>query len=404
MVTLRNRGKRGWWPAVKNTGLLAVCVMCLTTTLSVVYVNLKKLGCLPPSSPAVSSNQEAAWSSTIGNSAPRLTQKQEQQQHHQWATQVQDSPHFVRTQTPVGGAFVHVGKTGGSTLSVLLRNGCHSWMKHPCRNVTSTPESMASHKISSYYHVADFGLLPQSHHDFYVVTLRNPYDRVVSAFCYEHLSNVKARNETSNLHPSKLALMKQGYNECFPTLEDFVMHLDSVGSNSWQFHYPYQRYEIVPHPCSDFARAAFHGRIRAFNHLYFNFQRIKALIPQPAQEAQTTILVTRQEFLWKDWVSVNRYLGQKEQDIVVPLQENSSNEQQQQQAHIRNMKNLQLPVTRDLSPRATLVLCQALQREFDAYFWFIRHAKNLSRQDLLDTLVQARTTCPQLAIDFKSLA
>jgi hypothetical protein len=185
------------------------------------------------------------------------------------------------------------------------------------------------------------------------------------------------------------------------------MHLDGDGNrNSLQFHYPYQRYEIVPQPCSDFARAAFHGRIRAFNHLYFNFQRIQSLLPQPTPEQ--TILVTRQESLWKDWVSVNRYLGQREQDIVLPIEEaNSSGELfQQQPAHlnIRNMKNLQLPVTRDLSPRAAQVLCKALQREYDAYFWFIRNAKNLKRKDLMDTLVMARTTCPHLVIDFKSLS
>lgn len=32
--------------------------------------------------------------------------------------------------------FVHIGKTGGSTISQLLRNGCTSFVTGPCRNIT----------------------------------------------------------------------------------------------------------------------------------------------------------------------------------------------------------------------------------------------------------------------------
>jgi len=66
--------------------------------------------------------------------------------------QALSAPKILPTfQSPEGGAFVHIGKTGGSSLSVLLRNGCHSWMPHPCRNVTR--ETRASELIESYYHV-----------------------------------------------------------------------------------------------------------------------------------------------------------------------------------------------------------------------------------------------------------
>jgi hypothetical protein len=33
--------------------------------------------------------------------------------------------------------FVHIGKTGGSTISHLLRNGCTSFETGPCRNITN---------------------------------------------------------------------------------------------------------------------------------------------------------------------------------------------------------------------------------------------------------------------------
>jgi hypothetical protein len=75
---------------------------------------------------------------------------------------VEKPPMLPTFQRPDGGAFVHMGKTGGSALSILLRNGCHSWMAHPCRNITN--ETIASELIESYYHVPDFGFLRQSQH------------------------------------------------------------------------------------------------------------------------------------------------------------------------------------------------------------------------------------------------
>ena len=34
--------------------------------------------------------------------------------------------------------FIHIGKTGGSTITTLLRNGCNSFAaKGPCRNITN---------------------------------------------------------------------------------------------------------------------------------------------------------------------------------------------------------------------------------------------------------------------------
>jgi hypothetical protein len=48
------------------------------------------------------------------------------------------------------GGFIHLSKSGGSTLSLLIRNGCHSFVKKPCRNVTN--ETVASKLIENYYH------------------------------------------------------------------------------------------------------------------------------------------------------------------------------------------------------------------------------------------------------------
>lgn len=286
-------------------------------------------------------------------------------------------------QRPDGGAFVHMGKTGGSTLSVLLRNGCHSWMPHPCRNVTS--ETIASELIESYYHVPDFAFLRQSQHDFYMITVRDPFDRAVSAFVYEHMLNRIARDDLGSLTRPKQKALEDAYN-CFPTLEGFVTFLRG---NSSHYDYPYKKNEVVPTPCRDFARAAIHGRIRPFNHLYFDFQRIKSFIPVPETQ---TIFVTRQEYLWDDWKSVNKWLGH-EREVVLPSKVDH--------AEIRNTTHMKLPVTRDLSPEGIKALCLALQDEYNAYLWFLKRAKNLNTEDVQKSVDLARRRCPNLEIDIK---
>jgi hypothetical protein len=296
------------------------------------------------------------------------------------------APQILPTfQRPDGGAFIHMGKTGGSALSILLRNGCHSWMPHPCRNITN--ETIVSELIESYYHVPDFAFLRQSQHDFYVMTMRDPFDRVVSAFVFEHILNRIVRDDVSTLTPYKQKVLEGAYN-CFPSLEHFVRYLKG---NSTSFSYPYKKNAIMPKPCKYFARAAFHGKVRPFNHMYFSYKRIKSFLPAPESQ---TIFVTRQENLWEDWKSINKWLG-PDREVVLPATTDH--------AEVRNTTHLQLPVSRALSPEGVQTLCAALQEEYNVYVWFLSRAKNLNTDDVLKSVGRARRRCPQLRIDLSQL-
>lgn len=288
----------------------------------------------------------------------------------------QPIPAILIQRTPAGGAFVHIGKTGGSTLSVLLRNGCHSYMRHPCRNVTD--ETTASQRIQSYYHVPDFGLLPQSKHDFYLVTVRDPLDRTISGFVYDHYRNQQARG----IPLTQLALdrTKAAYS-CFPKLETFAGYLEGDPSD---FDYPFAKNIINNTSCQDLARAAMAGRVRIFNHLYFGYARIQQLIPDMGHQI---LLVSRQEHLWSDWQAINRVLGQTS-SVVQPAS-----------AIRRNMTHLVLPVGRQLSRRRARALCRALADEYRAYFGLLRQAVNVQPAHVEQALAKARHNCPFLGFD-----
>jgi hypothetical protein len=301
-----------------------------------------------------------------------------------------------------GGAFVHLGKTGGSALSIHLRNGCHSFLPHPCRNITN--ETLASRLIESYYHVPDFSFLQLSNHDFYMITIRNPYDRFVSVFVFEHYLNRKVRNDFSGV--KFVNELEQGY-KCFPTLESFVGYLEG---NTTTFNYPFPHNIINVQSCRDLARAAFHGRVRALSkHMYFNYEKVVGFIPEVDKQV---IIVTRQEKLWDDWRTANAWLGHKgpvytnnNNDMkshLTPAREHQHKAMNLQEV-VRNTTLLQLPVTRELTSHGIAILCKALQTEFSIYFWLLAKSSNLLPSDVAESVRDAQHRCPSVRIPMATM-
>ena len=99
-------------------------------------------------------------------------------------------------------AFVHIGKSGGSTISVLMRNGCMTavdgipcesdrWMKIP----NQSEETIASKRILFYLHTphVDNGNMSEYYQRItsVVVVARDPMERFISAFLSRHPRNLE---------------------------------------------------------------------------------------------------------------------------------------------------------------------------------------------------------------------
>jgi hypothetical protein len=70
-------------------------------------------------------------------------------------------PPYFQTMPPRNSSFhtagfIHIGKTGGSTISNLLRNGCNSFEEGPCRNITH--ETVVSKLVVRWHQCAESGL------------------------------------------------------------------------------------------------------------------------------------------------------------------------------------------------------------------------------------------------------
>ena len=158
--------------------------------------------------------------------------------------------------------FVHVGKTGGSSLSLLLRNGCHSVRRkkdEPCRVVPN--ETLISKLVEDYYHTVDFHLMKRSLHKTFLITIRDVYDRAVSSFLYLHPKNTEFFFGKDELNKRKTRASQrtgQAY-DCLATLDVFGALLKH--GNSSECGYGETRFSPYEKPAKDCSALACGVRI-----------------------------------------------------------------------------------------------------------------------------------------------
>lgn len=328
------------------------------------------------------------------------------------------------------GAYIHLGKTGGSTISTtFLRNGCHGIVPKPCRK-NFRPYETAVSNLTTYYHTTDFtyhrkyGLFAKPHlHDFYVFPLRDPLERTISSYLYTHPENLlakafskykksnqyiekvkeledstkdavheffreKAFNESRFRRQQKVQGFEQNFTPaqhllytCFPTLEEFAMLLDrpnnfTATSGDWEN-------DARDGQCANVAKMTMQNKVKNamphhFNNLAYTTWHIGVGL------LDKEILVVRTENLNKDWVSANKYLGQEEDTVEVPKERNNDSSQ------------VERPVGKELSEKGRKRLCLALKTEYDLYLGMIKQAVNITPKDKAESLEMAKKSCPWL--------
>jgi len=314
------------------------------------------------------------------------------------------------------GAFIHIGKTGGSTLSILLKNGCHSWLPKPCQyrytfEKTLRLESALSN-LTTYYHTPDFvnkvmfQNLEAGKHEFIVITVRDPLERMISNYQSGHPENgirraFSAFKNTENFRRKKIELgseaavrkfRKEKFRakkkelvdvfKCFPTLDAFAMLLD----DAQDYNLEHWVDSLKRGDCANVAKLAINqidgfDKIAHFRWGLMTMQNLAATDKYPTMAIRT-------EYLNDDWVSANKYLGQ-ESDVILPS------------IALRNSTLHKTPVEKDLSEDGKKKLCMALKEEYASYLSIIQNAINLKQHEKLESLEYSREKCPWLKLSFK---
>ena len=160
-----------------------------------------------------------------------------------------------------------------------------------------------------------------------------------------------------------------------------------------------------------YTKQAIHGRVRIFNHLFFNYRKIYDMLPKA--QPPKRIFVVRKEQLWEDWYKVDAMLQNefsvlqssataaagKAVTAAPPSGAASIPEATATEAiHVRNTKGMKLPVSRDVSDVRKQQLCKALEPEYKVYFSILDRAENIGKQELKESTRLAQTNCPNLDI------
>jgi Sulfotransferase family len=237
--------------------------------------------------------------------------------------------------------FVHVGKTAGSTVGCALGFNLH------CHGDIWRPDHSLLHRYTTHVHHSDINDC-SVRHDYYLVTVRDPVERLLSWYEYER---------------RKLAELRKDCN--FRTLNDLAVH--GLGeSNPW-----------VSRACRDRARRAVVGEEQFGYHAYHNYGYHMRQVPSNA-----TVVAIRSEHLVEDWNSIEAYLGSSARVESFPLRNRAGNSTRWR---------------RILTDEARSHLCRHLCDEIQVYKTVLHRAVNLNWTDVDESMAELRRSCPREA-------
>ena len=254
--------------------------------------------------------------------------------------------------------FVHLGKTGGSTV------GCSLGFRVHCPKDISIPPGKLAQYTTHMIHNGVNDCVDDM--PYYLFTLRNPLERVRSAYIYDRRA-VEATNGESWPNHGQAAV----YLECpFYTLNDLALRgLAKSGT--------------APDFCKRRARNALQGIIRSGYHLYYNH----GWFLEASKALKSNILVIRTEYMVADWNTAEVALSGNDTSKVVrelpTVNEGSVSRKLFDDLH--------------LTAEARVLLCEALCTEIQHYKRILQKAINLSREDKAVSMEELSQTCPREA-------
>ena len=311
-------------------------------------------------------------------------------------------------------AFLHIGKTGGSTISKHLRHGCYTNNWHwQCRNRTQPGfipnETVTSYRTEEYFHMEYIPPTKLNYYTTILTSVRNPITRFYSAFAFNHPFNAKFLSEEY-----KMKIMAQTYS-CFPSITHLVRAaigqavityneahikanntIDPIITHWGKF----KKKKIISYPinCTAAAQLAFslnetynHHLNRSthpwFTHMVFDYRQYYKSLRYDKE-----LLVMRNEHLWDDWASIHYILSADNatydrnwtEQVVVPTQFHKI----EKKRVYNDPHRWHLHTKEDRK-----VLCDLLHDEIRLYFMIIMRAVNLNEHDLREAVADVERVC-----------
>ena len=203
--------------------------------------------------------------------------------------------------------YVHVGKTGGISLDSVLQSNCMWYYgksaRDKCLRYFEQQESSSSSKLSDLTRATLHFGPRRDYNDWihnatlFLLTLRNPIARTVSAFNFDHPSNHDPSRYGDQGLPDDT---RRFFVDCFPTIHDLASSL----RGGWKYSFT-----RTGKRCRSIAIQALagNGTKTAVPHLHMNYNYYHKL--STALYPDRPVLALRTEFLWHDLRRLDRMLG-----------------------------------------------------------------------------------------------
>jgi hypothetical protein len=281
--------------------------------------------------------------------------------------------------------FIHVGKAGGQSLykRIFVRLA-KAYL--PCRMAASeealdtcyNPQRGADSTLRSrlYGHVHIFNPTftePEKEWlrrrtNLLLFTVRNPIDRIVSAFNYHHHELFQGEKpKPLKEYPREKKISARIYTQCFHSVEELAREVSGTNNST-------------RHPkCRGLGRALLQGMVQPVSHFYYNYGYYAHTVWYNRSKA---VAVLRTESLWNDVARIEYLLGGNPEPFLAP-------EAQLKATHGSETYHLQSGLTAE----GSIAICCTVHQELQVYHDLILYAVNLNASEKTDTLMVTLRHC-----------
>ena len=267
---------------------------------------------------------------------------------------------------------MHVGKSGGESVSTSLSAHCEWYMrpqrKRQCYEALGDEDTAFNRHVKCVQHgfVRNQTWLEKSSSVLFY--LRNPVSRFISAYNFA-MNNGKLNDSY---------VLRHLYQECFPSLHNLTSIMNATD------HVSHHR------KCHHRGKFLFEGRIQSVAHTHYNLKHYyKSMLHS---QISKEILVIRTEHLWDDIVSLDVLLGGD------GLFEHYGTHE----THVANEKKIMKESLDDFTKSEKVTFCCWLHSEYEVYLDIMSLAVNLDDQQKYEALKDSfYDQCNAVFIDLK---
>ena len=287
--------------------------------------------------------------------------------------------------------FLHVGKAGGSSVSCNIRASFKYGKRH-CPGYehgnklkyaySPRNDSAISKQVHCYVHYNE--RLYCYDNPSFVVNVRNPIDRLISWYLYEHRENwdVTVDHLTYPNRPKHCGqqMLFSGY----PTL-DSLATIGLAGDRPSDGDMLRIAHNLNEEECRRWAWAAVRGRVPASFHNVWNYEwYLSYLLDRKARGKEVELFVLRIEHLDEDWSNLDKLLGGT--GAALPKSRSHNNDASEKQLTVSD---------KTMSADGVANLCRAVCREIQVYRQVLEMADNLGKDQVTESLRELTKMCPK---------